>query len=261
MRIKRLIFLKHVHNLRTLGGLKTIDGRRIREGILLRSAELSKVKEREMRILKERYGLKTVIDLRTLGEVEKHPDVTLEGIQYLYLPVCREQIPGVSREAEPGSKSTTADMLPDLRDTYRLLITDPETMGNFKPILETILRNRDGAILWHCTAGKDRCGMVAVMLESLLGADAETIRRDYLLTNLDSGFDACKYAFLIRVFKRDKAFARKVFLAYAAKTAYLNAALDRIREEYGRIEDYLVKGVGIDPEDIRAFREYALTKM
>lgn len=254
---ERIIRLRSIHNIRTLGGMRTIGGK-IREGLFYRSAALDEVNENDLSALEEKLGVKKVIDLRTEEEVRKAPDRPLGKIRYLYLPVCRDQIPGVSREAEPGKSNITVDMLPDMCETYAGVMRGEEYVDNFAAIIREIVTHRGGALLWHCTAGKDRCGITTAVILSLLGVPREKILEDYLLTNLDSGKTAVKYYWLIRIFKRDKALACKVRDAYMAEEAYFNASMNVIEHEYGGMERFVRERLGIGEEELAAFRAYAV---
>lgn len=256
---KRILNIKSIHNLRTLGGLTNSADQIIGHNKLFRSAALDQVTKEDARILKDRLGIDTVIDLRTIAEVEKKPDIVMEGISYIHMPVFVDAIPGVSREAEPGNPNIKADMLPDLRDMYANLIADQDCINHFSQILKKILNHRGGAILWHCTAGKDRCGMVSMFIEHILGIDQDTIRQDYLLTNLDSKKTARKYYLLLFLLKRDPETAKKVYEAYIAHEDYLNSALRTIDESFGGMDSFIENQLGIKREEIAAFREYILS--
>lgn len=254
-RSERDIKLKSVHNLRTLAGLKNLYDYEIPKDKFLRAASLNQLTAEDARVLRDQYQLRTIVDLRTEAEMSKEPDVEIEGVEYLYLPVCRDKIPGVSREVDPGNQEATVDMLPDMRDMYRNIISDPACQESFHKILETIIHHRDGAILWHCTAGKDRCGLTTMFLLSMLGVEEEEIIQDYLLTNRDSLKQARKYYLLIRIFKRDKELAKKVYDAYAAKRSYIEAALDEIEVKFGGMDAYIRQQLKITDEEIAVLRQ------
>lgn len=258
-RKNRDIHLNSIHNMRTLAGMVNVSGKKIADHKLIRSAALDKLTEKDARILREKYQIKKVIDLRTGAEREKHPDLNMDGIVYLHMPVFADAIPGISREVEPGrADNLKAGMLPDLRNMYRDLVSDPECIENFRIILQEIIRHRDGSILWHCTAGKDRCGMISAMVEAMLGIDRKAIMEDYKLTNKDTKKTAGKYYWLIRIFKRDKETARMIYDAYIASPEYLQAAFDAIDDQYGGFRNYIVDVLKIDPREIQDFRQYIL---
>ncbi|MDO4978068.1 MAG: tyrosine-protein phosphatase [Eubacteriales bacterium] len=256
---QRIIKRKSIHNLRTLCGLENSMGQKVGANKLYRSAALDQLNEKDAAFLREKYQIKKIIDLRTNGEIEKHPNLHMERFEYVHLPVFGEAIPGISREVEPGRADNLKEgMLPDLRDMYRELVSDPECIENFRIILKEIMNHRDGGILWHCTAGKDRCGMISVLIEAMLGMSRKTIRDDYVMTNLDSKKTAIKYFLLITIFKRDLATAKMVYRAYLAHESYLYSAMKAMEDLYGGTQNYITDVLKIDRKEIREFRKYIL---
>lgn len=253
---ERIIKLRGIRNLRTLAGITTQDKRVIKADILLRSASLDKVTPKVFEILKTKYKLKKVIDLRTNDEVTKKPDVMHDGIEYHHMPVCADEIPGVSREIEPG-KDSGLDLLPNLSDVYTAVIQGQEYVENIAQALREIMNTNNGAVLWHCTAGKDRCGFVSVFILYMLGVDMETIKEDYLLTNLDAIKDARKYYWLVRIFKRNREMANKVYAIYMADLEYLNAALNYI-DTRGGMDKFITDILGITTGEIENFKSRVL---
>ncbi len=254
----RTIYLRSVNNIRTLSGLKTSEGKPIKADILFRSAALDKASEKDLAILRDKYKIMKIIDLRTNAEKNKAPDMTIEGMEYVYLPISRRTLPGISREITPADKySISSDMIPDMTEMYERIIMDSECQENFAVVIKTIMRQRKGSILWHCTAGKDRCGMVTMLILSMLEVSKEDIMKDYMLTNYSS-FDAVKYFILILLLKRDIKLAKKIYKAYIVKKSYLQSAFDTMDREYGGISNYMVNQLGISKEDIEDFKSYCI---
>lgn len=253
----RVIDLKSLLNMRTLGGLPSTLGGTVRDGILYRSAAWDKLTLRDGVLLRKKYGITLDIDLRTDVEVESAPDKPVKGVTYLRLPVSKNSIPGVSREVEPG-KAVTADMLPEMEVVYRGLVATPEFMESFSTILHTIMNHRNGAVLWHCTAGKDRCGLTAFFISSLLGVSREECVKDYMLTNRAFVPEAARYFLMILLGKRDFKLAKKVFEVYIVRKSYLQAALDVIDNQFGGVEEYMRNQLHITDEERDTFRRYAL---
>ena len=143
---------------------------------------------------------------------------------------------------------------------YKLIVSNPSSQERFHAILNTILEYDydKGSILWHCTEGKDRCGLVAALVEHILGISEEDIYEDYLLTNVVNGPKAemIKEKELAR--GRSEEYAEGVKNVFLAKEEYLRAALDTIKEKHGSLDAYLIDTVGLDEEKIRSFRERIL---
>ena len=183
--------LEGTPNFRDLGGLPAADGKHIKYGRLLRCGHLAYITEEDARRLTEDYGLRTVIDMRTENEMHRRPDTIPPNIAYLRCPIFEKKLEGVTRETAVISPVESA-----LRMAHDVHGCDPhermkglygrffeeEGLRNYAHFLDLLLSHEEGAVLWHCTMGKDRCGTGAMLLEWLLGVPEELILADYLYT-------------------------------------------------------------------------------
>ncbi|RAY11082.1 protein-tyrosine-phosphatase [Actinomadura craniellae] len=189
----RWIALDGAVNVRDLGGLTTTDGRTTRHGRVLRSDNLQDLTHTDIRLLRDDFQLKNVIDLRS------HAEVDLEG------PGPLTQIPDVtvhhlSLFAEGGLYTDVTADTPDV-DIDRVLpwqARDEKGDGHDYSINHYLgyLRDRadsilgalrvmartDGAALVHCAAGKDRTGVVCALALDVAGVRREEIVADYVQT-------------------------------------------------------------------------------
>ena len=115
-----------------------------------------------------------------------------------------------------------------------------------------------GSVLWHCTEGKDRCGLLTMILLSALHVDRCQIMEDYLLTNEVNGPKAEMYyqqTIEAGGTEAEAAVMRSVFLA---KEAYLNEALSATDEQYPDMDTFLQEGLRILCGDIERFQKSVL---
>lgn len=133
-----------IQNRRDLGGIRTKDGHEIRPGLLIRSAHLFQAEETDLE------GISAVIDLRTPGERQEAPDRTFRS-RYLPMPIFDDLLAGISHEA-----GTSEQLIPDMAVLYGRMMV--ECADAFSRVLTAILTHdfQSGAVLWHCTEGKDR---------------------------------------------------------------------------------------------------------
>ena len=229
-----------IQNMRDLGGLRTADGRTIQPNMLIRSAQLAQAGEEDLE------HVAAVIDLRTIKEREEMPDLVY-SCRYLPMPVFDEFKPGVSHEEE--AKQTPK--LPDMAVLYGILVRN--YMDSFRNILTAIMQHdfSEGAILWHCTEGKDRCGITTAMILELLGVDRDTIMEDYLKTNLVNLPKAAAIREKLAA-ERGQEFADSVYQAYIADEKYLRSAWEAI----GDVS--LPEKLGISAEAVEAFKNTVL---
>ena len=243
------MLLNTIRNIRDLGGTPTADGRTIRLRCLIRSAHLGSASEEDLLTLRRDCGLSAVLDLRTEQERLEKPDHAA-GLDYYAIPVIDDLRAGITHEQAAEQKE-----FPDMAFLYRLMITRPATQAGFARVLHRIFTwdYSQGAMLWHCTEGKDRCGMTTALTLEALGVDRDTILQDYLETNRTSLLRArAVYERLLPI--RGETFARSVYRAYVADERYIRAAWDAMGE------NYLTETLQIPLAEIDAFREKVLTE-
>ena len=233
-----------IQNCRTLGGLPTSDGHTVADGRLYRAAYLAEAADSDLERLGGELHVSLIVDLRTSREVARKPDRAVPGARALHLPVFDERKEGVSHEedTEPGPPGE----MPPMEEVYRFMVSDEGCRANLGRALRAIMEHvaSGGAALWHCTEGKDRCGLVSAFLLSALGVERSLIREDYLLTNRVNGPKAQGfYDYMLNHGKSETfaAFVRDVFLA---KASYLRAAF-RAVDEAGGMRAYLTGPLGL----------------
>ena len=140
-------------------------------------------------------------------------------------------------------------------EMYPTLLFSPECQKAYAAFFRMLLDTEDGAVLYHCTQGKDRTGIASALLLAALGADRETIIADFDATNLIYAKDVRKYSWKVRFWggKEEELGVVKAFLG--ANTDNFVRALDRIGSEYGSMEAFLAGPVGLHDTDINALRQ------
>lgn len=128
---------------------------------------------------------------------------------------------------------------------------------NYRILFEDLLKLPEGqSLLFHCTQGKDRTGVAAMLILSALGADEDTIMRDYLLTN---EFNARKIAGQRKMLTQAGIPAGKLDQYLIAMDqvdpVLMRNALDWLKAEYGGAEGYLKQELGMDEARITLLQE------
>ena len=242
-------------NLRDLGGYVGLNGRLLRWGHVYRSGMLHQLTPNGWQMLTD-LGLRWVCDLRSETEVAQNPSVLPEETAVSLLP-HPVQSPD-SRIRQLYSVWRNRHQLDQiLFEIYTHVMLD-----NNAAIIGGILRHLADPdnlpFLYHCTAGKDRTGVVTAVLLGLLGVDDETIIADYSLTN--AHYDQF-YAILNQDVQRmgslgfDKQQLHPIFLAQPQMMA---DTLAYLRQQYGSIEQYVRQQAGLDEETIEQVRENLL---
>lgn len=135
----------------------------------------------------------------------------------------------LSRDLSAG----TGDISSFFLGLYPHIVLGADGIAAYRGLFQALLSLDEGATLWHCSAGKDRCGMASVLVEAALGVPWHLVERDYLATNalLEARSDA-----------------KSPFDVGGVDMRYLRAALDAIEKVYGSLEGYLTEALGVDDE-------------
>ncbi len=242
---RRRLAVEGVHNIRDLGGYRTEDGKETVWRRVLRGDGLHRLGPEGAAALRAE-GLSAVVDLRSAAELAEGPNpfAATEGVAYHHMPVFDDLAPAIRRGGATENP---------LLDFYQAALTGRGDA--LREILATIAAAPEGPAIFHCTAGKDRTGLVAALILGAVGVAREEIVADYALT-------APLIAPLrIALLERTRAEGGDVevharFLACDAET--MEAALDHLARRHGSIEGYL-RDIGLDPAELDALRERLLS--
>ena len=248
----RNIKFEGVKNTRDLGGIKAKNGI-IKSKKMIRGAGLSSLTDKDVEKLVSDYNSFAIIDLRTKEEIFEKPDIEIPNAKYIHMPVLTSEAFGITHE-EAARQGIDKEV--NLRNFYALAFTD-KYIENIRTIIKTILslEDEDYTVLFHCTEGKDRTGVIAAILLTILGVDRQDIMEDYLYTNKVNGKKANKYYWAIRVLERNKKKAKTVKAMYIADKDYMQAVFDTIDNNWENTEDFIKNGLQIEEDMIKRFRK------
>ena len=252
--------LEHVPNARDLGGYVGFDGRKIKMHRLLRTGKLCQMtKEDETFLLN--YGLTKIIDLRSPKEIKITPDVIPAGIEHIDNPIHGNQSAETDQKIAQLKKTYTKDQYAGFKTMchqYYSSVSQEYSQKAFRSLLNIFANTKDGAIIFHCSEGKDRTGLATVLILYLLGVDMETIRQDYLFSNLMLG----KYQAMMnqKIVDEGGGVVLRANVRSLASVAneYLDTALLLIDEKYNGLDNYIKNILKIDDELIQSLRELYL---
>lgn len=209
-------------NLRDLGGLATEDRGTTAWGAFVRGDTLCGLSDSGRGSVLG-YGIRTVVDLRSEGEImaEPNPFATLpDVISYVHRPLndpaTEERLSGIATAAE------------------RYLVMIESTGERVAAIFRSFAEAPAGGILFHCFAGRDRTGIVAALLLRLAGVDHDTIVDDYEVT--DTRLRARYDQWLTRL----EGTPRRRFLSSLDERGHpIHAVLTSLEERYGSVAAFL----------------------
>jgi protein tyrosine/serine phosphatase len=246
--MKRHIDLEGVENFRDFGGYDTACGRGLRRGFLFRSANHARATEADLAALKA-LGVAVIVDLRRTDEREREPSRRWEGFA---AQVIENDIDGVEADWAQSLSAFTADpgaVREAVRGFYRRAPSDPRHLDLFRRYFQALAR-AEGPVLVHCTAGKDRTGMICALTHHIAGVGREDMVADYLLTN-----DPVRLARRVEVLSKtiaeraggsvDQTALRLILEVHES---YLDSAFAAMTEAHGGLDGYLEQALGVDAD-------------
>lgn len=250
---------KRVKNLRDLGGIPAANGKTVRYGKLYRSGHLGKINTESAEKLRDQKNLATVIDLRAPAELSHRQDIIPEGVDYLHIPpLTDEQNPAVTRHTGPSILKKIMQIEGGARtylsDTYRTMISSETALEALREFFDVLLED-DGAVLWHCTQGKDRTGVVAAAILLALGVDRDAIMRDYMKTNRSCRFKNFWIFIGVVLVTFSVRKAHNLNLLLSSRRAFMRAAFDEIDRVWGGTDGFLRNALQLTEDELFRLRE------
>ncbi len=262
------IDLKGARNVRDLGGFPTEDGRRILPHRMIRGNELFVLKQEDLDLLTDVYDLKEVIDFRTTVERAEHPEPEIPGVVNLHLPVLSEKALGVTREGQDTNfvgqlveqiRTPGFDTAAYMSGIYRDIILSEHARAVYSRVFDELLAQEEGAVYWHCTAGKDRAGIASIFIEKALGVPLELIKKDYFMTNTFM-HDVNEYMCAgIEKTVGDTSIHNDLMEMFMVQQSYLDMMNTTIKEEgFKNLDDYIESALGMTTRRIKTLRDMYL---
>ena len=254
----RILPLTGVENFRDYGGYAGAGGRRVAAGQLYRSAHHGKATADDLDAIGA-LNLAAVVDLRRPMERDAEPTPRPQGFAGRVIECDlgdRAEAPHVAflRETDLTPQSARAFFL----DYYTHAPYEERHLVLFRRYFEA-LGEVDGPVLIHCTAGKDRTGLLAALTHTVLGVHRDDILADYLLTNqaarLEDRAPTVAENLEKLLGKRPSDVAVRAFLGVEA--GFLERALQAIAERSGSVDAYLAE-IGVDAAAAQRLRERLL---
>ena len=246
------------NNFRELGGYLADEGKHVRWGQIYRGIPTGKLTGEADRRLLDSLGLRLILDLRSSGEAKKEPDYVPDGARLVQIcGLCAED--GAEIAFAPGDieklMQTAEEGESISQRLYRRMLTGNKA---FKELFRA-LEAGETPILFHCSAGKDRTGVAAMLILLALGASDEVICADFEQTN------ACRKAEIDAVLAEhaaeiaaDPACRMRYYAMAGVDPAAAPFVLDTIRRKFGSAENYLETEYGLTPARLMRLRRMYL---
>lgn len=256
------IILECLPNTRDLGGIKARDGRRIKAKALLRSGTLKRANEHDVEVLVDDYHVSKVIDLRTEKERELSPDPieAFKGVRFVDVPILGSTALGITREMDKENLAKMKELLSEnpldvMTDIYKKMIRDNACQAGFARFFDEVLDEDKGAVLWHCSVGKDRVGLCTAFLLFSFGVDNEVVTEDYLATNFFTQNHTQEILSALAAYNLPSELRSAMQVLNSADERFLQAAFGVIDSEFGGMDAYLRDKLKVTEDKKRALQD------
>ncbi len=239
---KNAFKLESTPNFRDLGGYSSSFGGHVKEEALYRSNSLAMLSEDDIKLILEK-GIRTVIDLRTDFEIHRGQSRLsgVEGVGYYKISL-------IDNVHSQDHKTFEKNMPKSMGELYKnLLDNSSQSIVN---VFEIILENSDNAVVFNCTAGKDRTGVIAALILDLLRVGREDIVEDYTIT------EKLMEPVVAKVKEDYNRATGKTMPDYLfeSKQESIEEFLDHLYDNYTNAQEYLIKN-GFGKEKIEKFKK------
>lgn len=239
-----------IQNFRDLGGYRVRNENKIvRWGMLYRSADIDNMDAEAVSAL-HNLGIKTIIDLRDRREVRDRSHIEKE-FKVINVPVKEDEIDKFLRKIQ--QKEAICDTVSRLvEQSNRKMVL--QNMPSYRKIFNVLLNPDNYPAIIHCSSGEGRTGIVSALILSALDVNDDEIMEDYCLSN--KYFKVTEYSKF--AYDLPAEYQEAVTTVFSARQDFLDAAFDQIRTNFGDVESYLQKGVGLSKSKIRKLRSILL---
>ena len=263
---RRHIRLDGQTNFRDMGGFKTAGGKTVKWNQLYRSGELPRLSDKDVARL-EKLGIITVINFLTEDEIKARGEDRLPpDVRQVSLPISGEAENDLAKVVLEARQTADFSEVPvELNAEVHRLLTGDASNNQYATLLRQAADPANRPLVFHCSHGVHRTGTAAAILLSALGVPWETVREDYLLSNYYRKAEIEKRIAELRdlAAKNQGVSPEQVDMTnikafYILEGAYIDATQDEILTQYGSMEDYLRKGLGLSNREIQQLRNELL---
>lgn len=239
-----------IQNFRDLGGYRVRNENKIvRWGMLYRSADIDNMDEEAVHAL-HNLGIRTIIDLRDKREIRDRSRIERQ-FKVVNLPIREDEIDNFLHKVQ--LKEAICDTVSRLvEQSNRKMVL--ENLPTYRKIFNVLLNPKNYPAIIHCSSGEGRTGIVSALLLSALDVNDDEIMEDYCLSN--KYFKVTEYSKF--AYDLPAEYQEAVTTVFSARQDFLDAAFDQIRMDYGDIDNYLQKGIGLSKSKLKKLRSLLL---
>ncbi|KAK8114955.1 Tyrosine-protein phosphatase [Apiospora kogelbergensis] len=243
------VFVDGSFNTRDLG---LVPDSPIRAGFIYRSGALTTLTDNGKAVMAGKLGIKRVFDIRSPEEREKGPDPEIEGVENTWHRNARpDSTPDLDKFVSGVGEAGYEDMYLEVIDVYS---------AAWKDILEHIRDRPSDPLMYHCTAGRDRTGVISGLLLTLAGASPDTVTLDYLLSRIGTEPVRKHLLAFAMAGTHAKSEDQPGFLNLCSLTAASwHAFVNGVQRDYGGFEKFVTEKLGFSVDDVAIIKKNLTT--
>ncbi|AMM89182.1 protein tyrosine phosphatase [Bacillus pumilus] len=265
-RIERIFTSMNQHNIqfsklanfREVGGLQTTDQMVIKQGMIYRSADLSRLTKQDI-LTFSTLGIQTICDLRTSSERKSHPPKIMEHDKIVHIPM------------QPDS------MMPSKWTMFRMLIAEGKSLS-FTPIMKEVYQSmlyerkkeiqqlftllsdeKNYPLMLHCTSGKDRTGFLSALIQLAAGVPVHTVLSEYMRSNEGVKMLVKRQERFVRMMSLYRVSKEQIQPLLGVQQDYLEDVLKEMMDTYGSAERYLLEACDVPKAQLLKMKNILLT--
>ena len=229
-------------------------GSKMKTNLLFRCAKLSTLNQEDI-INLETLNPSAIIDFRDPKEINKAPDNLSNTLlsKYISLPISASTLGRmVTQKKIDGDNVRTYEKV--MEESYKLYINNHKHV--WKEFIKILLNSDNNPVIFHCSAGKDRTGIASIIIQRILNSSMELIYKNYLLSNKLLTTKAAT-AEQTTTSSSDNLQVTKTMLSTLGKVkkTYLLSAINEIESKYKTLENYIIKELHFDRNDIAKLKK------
>ncbi|WOI43155.1 tyrosine-protein phosphatase [Bacillus altitudinis] len=245
-------------NFREVGGLQTTDQMVIKQGMIYRSADLSRLTKQDI-LTFSTLGIQTICDLRTSSERKSHPPRIIEHDKIVHIPM------------QPDS------MMPSKWTMFRMLIAEGKSLS-FTPIMKDVYQSmlyerkkeiqqlftllsdeKNYPLMLHCTSGKDRTGFLSALIQLAAGVPVHTVLSEYMRSNEGVKMLVKRQERFVRMMSLYRVSKEQIQPLLGVQQDYLEDVLNEMMDTYGSAERYLLEACDVPKAQLLKMKNILLT--
>jgi pimeloyl-ACP methyl ester carboxylesterase len=243
--VERFKDVAGISNFRDFGAFPSVEGKKVREGVLFRSANVAQVEPAGMEAIID-LGIKTVFDLRSDPEADRAGVASIPGVKVRRVPVFQDI--DLSPEKLAERYKNFFDPLKGFEQAYKEILT--KGGASYREIFLHLRDRPHDGILVHCTAGKDRTGVFCSLLLLLLGVSKDVISREYELTTIGLQDELPRIYRAIEHERHNWSDSAGMLNMLSSKYEAMAGTLLMINREFGGARTYIKNHCGLTDKDL-----------